>query len=68
MGKGCTKVGVCGKSAEVATLQDLLIYTLKGLSLYAIEGRKVKVEDPEINRFTCKTPETGIRRCNPDHD
>jgi hydroxylamine reductase len=31
-GEGCTKIGVCGKTADVAALQDLLIYTLKGLS------------------------------------
>jgi hydroxylamine reductase len=68
MGKGCTKVGVCGKSAEVATLQDLLIYTLKGLSLYAIEGRKVKVEDPEINRFTCKAAFATLTNVNFDPD
>ncbi|MFH0897899.1 MAG: hydroxylamine reductase [Candidatus Bathyarchaeota archaeon] len=54
MGKGCTKIGVCGKSPEVATLQDLLIYALKGLSLYAIDGRKIGINDPTINRFTCK--------------
>ena len=28
---GCTRVGVCGKSATTATLQDLLIYATKGL-------------------------------------
>jgi len=38
-GEGCTKIGVCGKQPEVAALQDLLIYALKGLSLYAVEGR-----------------------------
>lgn len=31
-GKGCTKLGVCGKTPEVAGLQDLLIYQLKGIS------------------------------------
>ncbi|MDD6120901.1 MAG: hydroxylamine reductase [Selenomonadaceae bacterium] len=30
--KGCTRVGVCGKKPETAGLQDLLIYTTKGLS------------------------------------
>ena len=30
--KGCTKVGVCGKSADLANMQDLLIYVTKGLS------------------------------------
>lgn len=34
-GKGCTKRGVCGKSPEVANMQDLLIYQLKGISIYA---------------------------------
>lgn len=29
--RGCTRVGVCGKSATTATLQDLLIYSTKGL-------------------------------------
>lgn len=43
-GKGCTKRGVCGKSPEVANMQDLLIYQLKGISIYA-EGYLQKGED-----------------------
>jgi hydroxylamine reductase len=53
-GEGCTKSGVCGKQPEVAALQDLLIYALKGLSLYAVEGRKAGVNDREVNVFTCE--------------
>jgi hydroxylamine reductase len=53
-GKGCTKVGVCGKDPEVAALQDLLIYSLKGLSLYAVEGRRVGITDQDANIFTSK--------------
>jgi len=34
-GKGCTKIGVCGKTPEIAAMQDLLIYQLKGISIYA---------------------------------
>lgn len=34
-GKGCTKLGVCGKTPEIANLQDLLIYQIKGISFYA---------------------------------
>lgn len=34
-GKGCTKLGVCGKTPEVANLQDLLVFQLKGISCYA---------------------------------
>ncbi len=53
-GQGCTKIGVCGKQPEVAQLQDLLIYTLKGLSLYAVEARKAGIIDHEVNVFTCE--------------
>ncbi len=38
-GKGCTVRGVCGKSEEVAKLQDLLIYTLKGISEIVIKEK-----------------------------
>lgn len=51
-GEGCTKVGVCGKQPDVAALQDLLVYTLCELSLYAVEGRKMGITDKEINVFT----------------
>ncbi|MCL6472335.1 MAG: hydroxylamine reductase [Firmicutes bacterium] len=51
-GKGCTVAGVCGKDAETAALQDLLIHALKGISLLASEGRKVGVIDSETNMFT----------------
>ena len=53
-GEGCTKIGVCGKQPEVAALQDLLIYTVKGLSQVAVAARKAGVVDDSINRFTCE--------------
>ena len=52
-GKGCTRVGICGKTPDVAALQDFLIYTLKGISIAAVAGRKVNISDSETNRFTC---------------
>jgi hydroxylamine reductase len=36
-GKGCTKMGVCGKTPEIANLQDLLVYQVKGISFYVKE-------------------------------
>jgi hydroxylamine reductase len=42
--KGCTSGGVCGKTDELADLQDLLIYTLKGISEIIIKG-KLEVKD-----------------------
>ncbi len=53
-GEGCTKIGVCGKQPDVAALQDLLNYAVKGLSQMAVEGRKVGVNDQEVNQFTSK--------------
>ncbi len=41
MNKGCSmKQGVCGKTAEVASLQDLFIWTLKGISFWAVRAKK----------------------------
>ncbi len=53
-GEGCTKIGVCGKKPEVAALQDLLMYAVKGLSLVAVAGRKAGIRDPEIDHFACE--------------
>jgi len=53
-GEACTKMGVCGKKPEVSALQDLLIYALKGLSLYAVEGRQVGVNDHDADIFFVK--------------
>ncbi|MGW8194106.1 MAG: hydroxylamine reductase, partial [Desulforhopalus sp.] len=50
-GSGCTKIGVCGKSDQLAALQDLLTYSVQGLSVVAVEGRKVGINDNAINRF-----------------
>lgn len=51
-GTGCTAIGVCGKKPDVAALQDLLVYAIRGLSHYAAEGRRVGVVDAEVNGFT----------------
>ena len=65
-GTGCTVSGVCGKKPEVAALQDLLITFVKGLSLYAHEGRKKGVEDQEVNRFTTEALFTTLTNVNFD--
>jgi hydroxylamine reductase len=50
-GGGCTKIGTCGKKTDVAALQDLLVHVIQGLSLYAVEGRKDGIADPEVDEF-----------------
>ncbi len=67
-GEGCTKIGVCGKQGEVATLQDLLIYALKGLSLFAVEGRKVGINDHEVNVFTVEAAFSTLTNVDFDPD
>ncbi len=53
-GEGCTKSGVCGKPPDVAALQDLLTYAVKGLAVVATEGRKVGVKDRDADVFACQ--------------
>ena len=50
-GKGCTRVGVCGKTADVASLQDLMIYTLKGISKLTLKLEGFDYREDEINKF-----------------
>ena len=50
-GKGCTLKGVCGKTAEVAGLQDLLMYLMKGISKLTTTLRKQGVESSTANKF-----------------
>jgi len=67
-GEGCTKIGVCGKQPDVAALQDLLIYAVKGLSLYAVEGRKVGVNDRKVDQFICKAVFSTLTNVDFDPD
>jgi hydroxylamine reductase len=53
-GEGCTKIGVCGKQPDVALLQDLLIYTIKGLAQVAVVAAKAGISDPAINQYACQ--------------
>ena len=65
-GEGCTKIGVCGKQPDVAALQDLLVYALRGLALYAVEGRKVGVRDRGVDVFTCEAAFSTLTNVNFD--
>lgn len=53
-GGACRIAGLCGKQPDVAALQDLLIYAIKGLSCYAAAGRKNGIVEHDINVFTIK--------------
>lgn len=50
-GIGCNKVGMCGKDAPTAAIQDLLIYALKGLSAYSSQARALGLVDAQTDRM-----------------
>ena len=53
-GQGCTVAGVCGKTPDVAALQDLLVYMLRGLGQLSTEAKAAGVRDAETDLFTCE--------------
>lgn len=53
-GFACTVSGICGKTPDLAALQDLLLHAVKGLSLYAREGLKLGISDEAANGFSVK--------------
>ncbi len=50
-GTGCTKVGVCGKNEDIASLQDALIIGLKGVAAYSFHARELGERDEQVDAF-----------------
>ena len=65
---GCTVVGVCGKKEDTAQLQDLLVFTLKGLSVVAAEAKKQGKLDKSIGLFIAQGLFATITNANFDND
>ncbi len=64
---GCTRVGVCGKTSDVAAMQDLLINTTKGLSAITTQLRKEGKEiDQDVNHLITLNLFTTITNANFD--
>ena len=59
-GTGCTVNGVCGKNAQTADLQDLLVHASKGISMYAHRAAKLGKRDPSIDVFVIKALFTTV--------
>ncbi|MBU5269736.1 hydroxylamine reductase [Clostridium cochlearium] len=66
--KGCTVRGVCGKTEDVAKSQDLLIYILKGISVYGVKGREVGVINKEVDNFMVESLFSTITNANFDRE
>lgn len=70
-GSGCTRAGVCGKTAGTANLQDLLIYSTKGLAVllgWNLEERKVQTDLRSDSRFIRENLFITITNANFDDD
>jgi len=65
-GKGCTVKGICGKEPEVAKLQDLLVWILKGASYWAVKGRLLGIKDEKTDSFIAEGLFTTITNVNFD--
>ncbi|WP_046159963.1 hydroxylamine reductase [Caldanaerobacter subterraneus] len=65
---GCTTIGVCGKTADVANLQDLLIFTLKGISFLNLKAREVGVNKEKTDRFLIEGLFSTITNVNFDRN
>jgi len=65
-GEGCTKAGVCGKKGEVADLQDLLIYLMKGMSICNTKSRESGKYNEEVDKFIMEGLFSTITNANFD--
>jgi hydroxylamine reductase len=65
-GTGCTIRGVCGKDAETAALQDLLVYATKGIAQFAHRARPLGASDREVDVFTIEALFSAVTNVNFD--
>ncbi|NSW82389.1 MAG: hydroxylamine reductase [Syntrophothermus sp.] len=66
-GVACTvRRGVCGKSEEVAALQDLLMHSIRDLATHASLAREAGWVDEEVNHFTCEAVFATLTNVNFD--
>jgi hydroxylamine reductase len=67
-GIACTTMGVCGKTEEVADLQDLLIHAVQGLCLYSDAARQKGITDSTTSLFICEAIFSTLTNVNFDPD
>ena len=51
-GTACVDTGVCGKDPDMQSLQEILLYGLKGMASYAHHARRLGIVDEEVDAFT----------------
>ena len=66
-GRGCDRVGVCGKQPETSARMDLLLYAVQGISLINRELRVKAEPSLEASRFVVDALFTTITNANFDN-
>ncbi|MCA1741718.1 MAG: hydroxylamine reductase, partial [Bacteroidales bacterium] len=65
-GTGCTVRGVCGKTDDVAQVQDLLVWVAKGISILGTLAREKHYSSAKVDRFVQEALFTTITNANFD--
>ena len=65
-GTGCTVNGVCGKNEDIQSLQDTLIFGLKGVAAYAYHARAMGYTDEKVDAFLEEALFTTLTNVNFD--
>lgn len=66
--EGCTIAGVCGKKADTANLQDLLIYVLRGISIYGEKAKELGEQEKKAGLFIAQSLFSTITNANFDNE
>ena len=61
---GCTIKGVCGKTEDIASLQDITVFGLKGVAAYATHAKQLGYTDPEVDAITHEALYTTLTNVN----
>lgn len=61
---GCTKFGVCGKNPDIASLQDTIIFGLKGVAAYRTHANELGRTDPEVDAIVSEALYTTLTNSN----
>ena len=62
----CDKTGICGKKENVSSLQDLLMYSLKGLAYYSVQAEPFDLVSIKTHRFMAKALFSMVTNVNFD--
>jgi hydroxylamine reductase len=67
-GTACVEMGVCGKDPDMQSLQEILLYGLKGMAAYAHHARRLGVVDEDVDAFVEEALFATVTNVNFDMD